>query len=210
MDSSFIIAEKAPNLPTTPWRFALYFYQKIRLALAAIFVFEAAQASCTIMLPYAVKQIIDAVTLANETGADIFEASHDAMVFFALLNLGIVIFSRASGAVLVSNGPVLRAKIRKSLFRYLQFHSHRYFVSHFAGSLANRISEVSISCMHALWTIAFTFYPLIIQSVVALVILFLTSPQLAVVLTLWLFAYTSVSVYLARRCQVYSKDFAAA
>ena len=210
MDSTFIIAEKAPNLPKTPWRFALYFYGKIRLALAGIFFFEAAQASCTILLPYAVKQIIDAVTLANETGADIFQASYDAMVFFALLNLGIVIFSRASGAVLVSYGPVLRVKIRKALFRYLQFHSHSYFVSNFAGSLANRISEVSISCMHALWTISFTFYPLIIQSVVALIILFLTNAQLALVLTLWLIAYTSVSIYLARRCQVYSKNFAAA
>ena len=210
MDSTFITAEKAPDLPTTPWRFSLYFYNQIRLALAAIFVFEAAQASCTIMLPYAVKQIIDAVTLANETGADVFAASYDAMVFFAMLNMGIVIFSRSSGAVLVSYGPKLRVNIRKTLFRYLQFHSHRYFVSHFAGTLANRISEVSVSCMHALWTISFTFYPLIIQSTVALVILYLTNSQLALVLTIWLVAYTSVSIYLARKCQVYSKDFAAA
>jgi len=210
MDSSFTIADKAPSLPRTPWRFALFFYKKISFALLLIFVFEATQASCTIMLPYAVKKIIDAVTLANETGADVFEATYDSMVFFALLNLGIVLFSRASGAILVSTGPRMRATIRKSLFRYIQFHSHRYFVSHFAGSLANRISEVSVSCMHALWTIAFTFYPLIIQSVVALIILFNTNPQLAGVLTLWLAGYTSISIYLARRCQVYSKDFAAA
>lgn len=210
MDSTFSIADKAPSLPRTPWRFALFFYKKISVALLAIFVFEAAQASCTILLPYAVKRIIDAVTLANETGADVFEAAHDALVFFALLNLGIVIFSRASGALLVSNGPHLRATIRKTLFRYIQFHSHRYFISHFAGSLANRISEVSVSCMHALWTIAFTFYPLVIQSGVALFILFNTNIQLATVLSLWLLAYTTVSIYLARRCQVYSKDFAAA
>ncbi len=210
MNSTFKIADKAPNLPRTPWRFALYFYNQVRVALAAIFVFEALQASCTIMLPYAVKQIIDAVTLANETEVDVFTAAHDPLMFFALLNLGIVIFSRASGAVLVSNGPILRAKIRKSLFRYLQFHSHRYFVSHFAGSLANRISEVSISCMHALWTMAFTFYPLIIQSIVALIILFMTSSKLALVLMLWLIAYTTVSIFLAKKCQVYSQDFAAA
>lgn len=210
MDSTFIIAEKAPNLPNSPWRFALYFYQKIRISLAAIFIFESLQASCTIMLPYAVKQIIDAVTLANETNVDVFDAAYDSLVFFALLNLGIVVFSRASGALLVSNGPALRATIRKSLFRYLQYHSHRYFVSHFAGSLANRISEVSISCMHALWTITFTFYPLIIQSIVALIILFLANAQLAAVLSIWLIAYTSVSIYLARTCQIYSKDFAAA
>ncbi len=210
MESTFTIAEKAPNLPRTPWRFALYFYQKIRVALIAIFVFEALQASCTISLPYAVKQIIDAVTLANETGVDVFEAAYDPLVFFALLNLGIVLFSRASGAILVSNGPILRGEIRKTIFNYLQFHSHRYFVSHFSGSLANRIAEVSTSCMHALWTIAFTFYPLIIQSVVALIILFGTSTKLAIVLMVWLIIYTSISIFLAKKCQVYSKDFAAA
>ncbi|MEE9492312.1 MAG: ABC transporter ATP-binding protein [Gammaproteobacteria bacterium] len=210
MNTAFTIAEKAPNLPRTPWRFALYFYAKIRFALLTIIVFEAMQASCTISLPYAVKQIIDAVTLANETGVDVFEAAYEPLKFFALLNLGIVLFSRASGAILVSNGPVLRGKIRKSLFQYLQFHSHRYFVSHFSGSLANRIAEVSTSCMHALWTITFTFYPLIIQSIVALIILFGTSEKLALVLIVWLVIYTGISIILARKCQVYSKDFAAA
>ncbi len=210
MNSSFTIADKAPKLPRTPWRFALYFYRKMSLAILGILSFEAAQASCTIMLPYAIKQIIDAVTMANETGLDVFDAAYDSLVLFALLNLGIVLFSRASGALLVSNGPRLRSIIRRSLFRYLQFHSHRYFVSHFAGSLANRITEIATSCMHSLWTICFTFYPLIIQSTVALIILFGASPKLALVLMIWLMLYVSISLLLARKCQAYSKTFAAA
>jgi ATP-binding cassette subfamily B protein len=175
-----------------------------------IFVFEAAQAACTILLPYAIKEIIDAVTLANSLGTDIFEATEDALILFALLNLGIVLFSRASGAALVMTGPFLRAEIRKSLFRYLLHHSHRYFISHFAGSLANRIAEVSMSCMHALWTITFDFYPLIIKSLVALIVLFAASDELALVLCLWLGIYIYVSFLLARRCRIYAEDFAAA
>ena len=204
------IAQQAPPLSSSPWRFALYFYLQSRFTLLTIFLFEAAQAACTIMLPYAVKEIIDAVTLANETDADIFTSTQDALVLFALLNLGIVLFSRASGAALVMTGPKLRREIRRSLFSYLQYHSHRYFISHFAGSLANRIAEVSMSCMHALWTITFDFYPLIIKSVVALIILFNTSGELALVLTLWLGIYIYVSYLLAKRCRIYSQDFAAA
>ena len=210
MDESFTIAEGAPALSRSPWRFALHFYLKARIAIAAIFVFEAGQAACTILLPYAVKEIIDAVTLANETGADVFDATRDALILFGLLNLGIVLFSRASGAVLVMTGPRLRADIRKSLFRYLQYHSHRYFITHFAGSLANRIAEVSMSAMHTLWAITFDFYPLIIKSVVALAILFGASGELAIVLTLWLTVYVTVSYVLARRCRAYAKDFAEA
>jgi ATP-binding cassette subfamily B protein len=210
MDTTLTIAGGAPLLSSSPWRFALYFYLKARKTLLAIFVFEAGQAACTILLPYAVKEIIDAVTLANESGADVFSTSQDALILFALLNLGIVLFSRASGAALVLTGPYLRAEIRKSLFSFLQHHSHRYFISHFAGSLASRIAEVSMSCMHALWTIAFDFYPLIIKSLVALIVLFGASGDLALVLCLWLCVYIYVSYLLARRCRVYAQDFAAA
>ena len=203
-------AESAPPLSASPWRFALYFYLKARHALLGIMVFETGQAACAILLPYAIKEIIDAVTKANETGADIFTATQDALILFGLLNLGIVLFSRASGALLVMTGPKLRAKIRKSLFSYLQHHSHRYFISHFAGSLANRIAEVSMSCMHALWTIAFDFYPLIIKSLVAFFILFTASEKLALVLGLWLGVYIYVSYLLAKRCRKYAEDFAAA
>jgi ATP-binding cassette subfamily B protein len=210
MKTTSIIAGDAPPLSHSPWRFALYFYLKARYALLAIFVFEAAQAACTILLPYAIKEIIDAVNLANETGVAIFTATHDGLLLFALLNLGIVLFSRASGAVLVMTGPRLRADIRKSLFSYLQHHSHRYFISHFAGSLASRIAEVSMSSMHALWTITFDFYPLIIKSLVALIILFSASGELALVLSLWLGIYIFVSYLLAKRCRVYAQDFAAA
>lgn len=205
-----MIAEDAPKLPRSPWRFALYFYLKARSRLLGIMVFEAGQAACTIMLPYAIKEIIDAVNLANETSADVFEASSDAITLFALLNLGVLLFSRASGTLLVMTGPRMRATIRKSLFSYLQHHSHRYFISQFAGSLANRIAEVSASCMHSLWTIMFDFYPLIIKSAVALIILFNASGELAAVLTAWLAVYVYVSFILAKRCRVYAQDFAAA
>jgi len=210
MRKLFTIADDAPPLSRTPWRFVMHFYLKVRIALIAIFLFEAGQAACTILLPYAVKEIIDSVTLANDTGAPVFATAQNALLLFGLLNLGIVFFSRASGAVLVMTGPRLRADIRKSLFSYLQHHSHRYFISHFAGSLANRIAEVSMSSMHALWAITFDFYPLIIKSVVALIVLFMTSTQLAVVLSVWLTIYVYVSYVLAKRCRVYAKDFAEA
>lgn len=210
MDTTHAKAKEAPRLSSSPWQFAFYFYTKAWGRLLGIFAFETGQAACSILLPYAIKEIIDAVSLASETGRDVFEASTDALILFGLLNLGILLFSRASGTLLVMTGPRLRADIRKSLFQYIQHHSHRYFISHFAGSLANRIAEVSTSCMFSLWTVVFDFYPLIIKSSVALVLLFNTSAELAVVLTLWLTLYITISYLLAKRCRVYSQDFAEA
>ena len=81
------------------------------------------------------------------------------MKFFVLLNLGILIFSRSSGALLVMVGPALRQRVRSSLYRYLQGHSQRYFMGNFAGSLSNRVSEVSMGVNHSLWTVLFDFWP---------------------------------------------------
>ena len=39
----------------------------------------------------------------------------------------------------------MRRRVRHQLFGYLQQHSQHYFMSNFAGSLANRISEVAMS-----------------------------------------------------------------
>lgn len=74
----------------------------------------------------------------------------DQLWLFGLLNLDIVLFSRVSGAVLVMLGPALRLRVRRELFSYLQYHSQRYFLSHFTGSLANRISEVSLGVAHTI------------------------------------------------------------
>lgn len=205
-----VIAKEAPNLPNTPWRFALHFYKKKKWNILTIFALESGEAACMIMLSYAVKGIMDAVTAANETGADVFDAAHDAFILFILLNAGIVLFARSSGAVLTITGPRLRAVIRRTIFQYLQFHSHRYFISHFAGSLANRISEVAMSTMHGLWAITFNFYPLLIKSIVSLAILFTASPKLAGTLGIWLAVYIVVSFWLAKKCQAYAKAHAAA
>jgi len=64
--------------------------------------------------------------------------------------------------------------------------------------------------MHALWTIAFDFYPLIIKSVAALILLFSASGKLALILSVWLGIYIYVSFILSKRCRVYAQDFAKA
>jgi ATP-binding cassette subfamily B protein len=132
------------------------------------------------------------------------------MWFFVSLNLGILVFSRSSGATLVMVGPALRRRVRNSLYRYLQSHSQRYFMGNFAGSLANRISEVSMGVNHSLWTVMFDFWPVTVTLVVSLVLLAGVNGWLAFVLLVWTVAYVIVSYLLAMRCREYAKAFAAA
>ncbi len=200
----------APALPTTPLAFCLRYLAFYRPAVAAMILLEAGQAACSIMLPYAIKRIMDAVDQAQSAGTDVWAQVEPALWLFGLLNLGVVLSSRASGAILVMFGPSLRRRVRRELFAFLQLHSQRYFLSNFAGSLANRISEVSMAVAHTLWTTLFDFWPLTISFGVSLVLLSGVNVQLGAVLGAWTAAYVLVSFLLARRCRRYARDYAAA
>ena len=200
----------APALPDTPLRFCLYFARFYLVGIALMLLFEAGQAACAILLPYAVAEIIDLVNTTPTPSESIWYALRQPLLMLAVLNVGIVLFSRASGTALVLLGPAMRRRVRRQLFGYLQQHSQRYFMSNFAGSLANRISEVAMSYAHALWTVMFDFWPLLITAGVSLVLLGRVNGELALVLAGWLAAYIVISYLLAMRCRHYARDFAAA
>ena len=172
-------------------------------------ILEAGQAACSILLPYAIKQIMDAVTQAQMLSISVWEQLEHPLWLFALLNLGIVLFSRASGATLVLIGPSLRKRVRRELFSYLQHHSQQYFLTHFAGSLGNRISEVSMSVAHTIWTVLFDFWPLVISFTVSLILLFTVNAQLAMTLAAWIIVYVIISFLLALKCRDLAREYAA-
>lgn len=197
-------------LPQTPFAFCFRYIKTYGLVVLLIVIFEAGQSACSILLPFAIKQIMDSVAVAQAASQNVWEVLRDPLWLFAGLNLGVVLFSRASGTILVMLGPALRRRIRRELFQHLQQHSQRYFLSNFAGSLANRIAEVSMSVAHTLWTILFDFWPLAISFIVSLYLLSGVNTQLALTLAAWVVSYVGVSYWLATRCRHYARKFAAA
>lgn len=200
----------APALPDTPFAFVRHFIGYYLPGVLVVALLEAGQSTCGILLPYAIKQIMDAVTGTTGSRAEVWAQVEGPLWFFGLLNLGILLCSRGSGTILVMLGPALRRRIRRDLFSYLQHHSQRYFLGNFAGSLANRIAETSLGTAQVLWTIMFDFWPLTISFVVSLTLLSQVNTTLALVLAGWMTLYVSVSFLLSRRCRRYARDYAAA
>ena len=201
---------QAAMLPQSPFAFCLRYLRIYGIVVTCILVFEAGQSACSILLPYAIKQIMDTVAAVNSSGANIWQQLSPSLWLFAGLNLGVVLFSRASGTILVMLGPTLRRRIRRELFQHLQLHSQRYFLSNFAGSLSNRIAEVSMSVAHTLWTILFDFWPLAISFLVSFYLLSEVHMKLALTLAAWVISYVLISYWLATKCRVYARKFAAA
>jgi ATP-binding cassette, subfamily B, bacterial len=203
-------AGAAEALPARPFRFVLHFIAYYKWALIGMALLELGQAACQILIPKAVQRLIDGALLIDTSTGSIWTTLADPLRFFVLLNIGILVFSRSSGALLVLTGPAMRRRVRNSLYGYLQGHSQRYFMGNFAGSLANRISEVSMGVNHSLWTVMFDFWPVTVTLTVALVVLAGVSPTLAAVMGVWAVGYVVVSYLLAMRCREYAKAFAAA
>lgn len=205
------ISQEAPTLPNKPVRFATHFLKYYKWSLALMFVLELGQAACQIMIPYAVKKLIDVHTLEKiDPNLSLFEQYKDPLILFIGLSLGILFFSRASGAMLVMVGPSLRRRVRVDLYHYLQYHSQRFFSSHFSGSLSNRISEVSMSVNHALWTILFDFWPVLVTFSFSLYLLWGAHSGIGMFLGGWILFYVLVSYLLAQKSREYSKNYAEA
>jgi ATP-binding cassette subfamily B protein len=203
--------ETFEGLPSHPFRFVLHYLKYYVWALLLMALLELGQAACQILIPKAVQRLIDAASaLADGATQSVWPALADPMKFFVLLNVGILIFSRSSGSTLVMVGPALRRRVRNSLYRYLQGHSQRYFMGNFAGSLSNRIAEVSMGVNQSLWTVMFDFWPVTVTLGVSLIVLAQVHSGLALVLGIWALAYVVISYVLAMRCRKYARQAAAA
>ncbi len=199
----------APDLPSSVLGFSWYFIKTAKWLLLLMALLEAGQASFTLLLSYAVKGLLDGVA-AMPAGANVYDSLEPAIWVFIWFNIGMVLCSRFSGMLVVIIGPRLRARIRETLFSYMQYHSQRYFMGNFSGSLANRINEVAMSIMHGLWTTMFDFWPIVITFAVSLFLLNGASHDLAVFLSCWIFVYIAVSLLLASHARKLSREFAAA
>lgn len=207
----FLTSNDAPALPNKPFPFVFRFLKFYKLSLVLMFILELGQAACQIMIPYAVKKLIDVHNLEKiDPNLSLFEQYKEPLQLFIGLSLGILLFSRASGAMLVMVGPSLRRRVRVDLYHYLQYHSQRFFSSHFSGSLSNRISEVSMSVNHALWTILFDFWPVLVTFSFSLYLLWGAHSGIGMFLGGWIFFYVLVSYLLAQKSREYSKNYAEA
>ncbi|MEJ1929350.1 ABC transporter ATP-binding protein [Nostoc sp. NIES-2111] len=210
LSKSFQRAASAPNLPNTPFRFVCYFVNQFRWWYLAMVVFEAIHATCGIMLPYAIGEIIRSVTRSTGDNKLIFDTVSQPLMLFTALSIGEVVFGRSAGLIQTILHPIHRQHIVRSLYAYLQHHSHRYLSSSFAGALAHRIGETSLGVTQTMQMLITEFMSVIIVYIVTTILLYRTYPPLAAFVGIWAVLFISISFWLATRCRIYSRKAAAA
>jgi ATP-binding cassette subfamily B protein len=208
--TDFKRAPGAPALPDTPFRFIFYFVAKYRWWYLAMVLFETANATCGILLPYAVGNIIKGVTGAPDHSMALVASLHAPLMLFIGLCIGEVVFGRIAGGIQIRLGPRQRQNVTRTVYHYLQHHSHRYFSNNFAGALAHRISETAVGVTATVWSIITEFWPVAIVFAVSIVLLFNAHVQLGAFVSIWAALFIVISYFLARRSQPYAVAAASA
>ena len=210
LSKSFQRAPNAPELPDTPFLFICYFVNQFRWWYVLMVLLEIAHATCGIMLPYAIGEMIRSVTRSTGDSKFIFDTLKQPLILFTALSIGEVVFGRSAGLLQTILHPIHRQHIVRSLYAYLQQHSHRYLSSSFAGALAHRIAETSLGVTQTMQMMITEFMPVIIVYIVSTILLYRAYPPLAAFVGIWAVLFISISFWLATRCRIYSRKAAAA
>lgn len=203
-------AANAPALPATPFQFICHFVNHFRWWYVTMVILEALHATCGILLPYAIGEIIRGVTQLPDNSSLVFAATSQPLMLFIALSVGEVVFGRSAGLCHTILHPIHRQHVTRSLYAYLQQHSHRYLSSSFAGALAHRISETSLGVTQSLAMLITEFMPIVIVFSVSTVLLYHVHPQLSAFVGIWAVLFVSISFWLAARCRPYALKAAAA
>lgn len=198
----------APALPNRTVGFILHCLRGFRGLILLMMILEAGQAAGSILVPYAIKAVMDVVASHSNTAMQ-WEVFERPLLLLLGLNLAEIVFSRGSGAVLIIMGPRLRQRTSRLLYAYLQQHSPRYFANHFAGSLAHRVSETAMSVNHTTWSVLCDFWPISVTFSISIALLFQVHRDLGAFVAGWVGLYVSISYWLATRCQPYAQNYAA-
>jgi ATP-binding cassette subfamily B protein len=161
--------------------------------LIGILLSEFYWAIHTTLSPYVLKLIIDKTAAFSGDKMAFLDAVKPEIILYCILWGVVALDMRIIDWLRLKLLPALRYDLINNLFSYLTQHSHRYFQNNFAGSLSNKISDMT-SGTNSLFI---TGIEVLVQSIallIAIVSMFLVHPLFGFILLGWALAF----IFIAR------------
>lgn len=168
-----------------------------------IFLLSLAWSFDTTLWPYLIRHIVDLFTQYDMNRG----ASWDQLKW--LLLYGVILWAlvesafRGRGFLQAHTMPKLEASIRMAMFDHIQRHSPKYFNEHFAGSLANKISDMSLQVTQILNHLL-VFIPAMLACALSLFFFSQVNPFFALILGGWIVIQMSICLMFSPKCVKYS------
>ena len=193
----------ATTFPKTLFAFIWQFMRPQRWQFIFLFASSFAHILEQNIMPYALKLIVDAVSQSPYSDALTPAFKSPVFLFLGAFTLMLVIF-RMQHIVFIHTIPKFKASIRMKLLEYVKDHSHTYFASYFAGSIASKINDMPRAVVQIIEMIRWRILPAIWVTLAAIVILSTVSLYFSLGLLLWAMVHLSISYHFARKVDKYS------
>lgn len=178
------------------WRYVMM--QK--RALLFVLIVSLAWSFDATLWPYILRLIIDSFG-QYEAHRELAWAAIKTPVFSGLaLWLVIEAGFRSQGFVLARVIPKMEADIRTAMFDHIQRHLPKYFNDHLAGSLSNKISDMTTHVTTVLHDIITIFIPAFATVVIATTFFATMQPFFALLLALWVLLHSTICIKSAKKC----------
>jgi ATP-binding cassette subfamily B protein len=157
--------------------------------------------------PYVLKLIIDKVAAFSGDKAALFDAIKPYMIGYITLWIVIAFDMRLSDWLRLQLFPYLRYDIVNKMFAYLNQHSHRFFQNNFAGSLSNKISDMTMGTV-SIFTTLDDAAAQIVGLIIAIISMLLIHPIFGLILLIWAICFLSIAFVYFKPVQNLSHIFA--
>ncbi len=182
--------------------FLLYYIKRHAGKLFFICCCEITAAAITPVTSYAVKNVIDTLSV-NEFAA--FSSVSGPFWFLVIIMTIAMIADRLGGIVNVYTLPIIRMQVKQDLFKHVEKHSHEYFLNNFSGSIAHKVNEVTKSLSDLINMSIFIFIHYSAALLISFYFLVRANTIIGLIFLAWIILYLTVSHLLGKKCKKLSE-----
>lgn len=153
--------------------------------------------------PYLLRLIIDTLTQYDMDRANVWGSLKWLLVAGIVLWVLVECSFRCRDFLRARAFPQLEANIRMAMFDHIQHHSPKYFNEHFAGSLSNKISDMTNEITEILHSLMI-FVPAAASSILILLFFSRVNPLFAAILAVWMAVHFAACFFFTSKCVKYS------
>lgn len=197
-------------MPKTLGRFFWHFIKEQKWGFLAILILGFAWSLDNTVWPIILRKVIDTMVNYHGNRSHIWDALYPLLIVGACMWIIIDGMFRIQGFLMAKIFPRFEASIRMSMYNYVQNHSYQYFSKRFAGSLANRISDMTQSATRIIQQCIVLFAPVLFALLIASVVFYQLSPQFFFLLVFWSVLHLGISFASAKKSAHLSKMHAKA
>ncbi len=191
------------------YQFTKYFCFKQKKSFLALFILHLAWSIDQTVLPFVFKKFLDVIINYQGDKSDIW--AHIALWVWLGATIWLLnnFMFRSWDYISTKTFPTFEKNVRLFMIDYLNQHSYEFFQNNFAGSIANKISDMTDNLTQIIQSLIILFVPSLVAFIIGSSFFFWMHPIFAILLILWCFLHLCVCYFLGRKCGNLAKIHAA-